>query len=125
MANQHFPPCYLSIDEATYRQGELQDAQVLAVCGPPQVIWSPNFLTVPHSERACESYAGRLRGKTTEEMRDILGVKNDFTPEEEVRGTKYRLEFLSHQTFSFCIQAKLRNEMVSCLPRLICVHAHS
>jgi S-phase kinase-associated protein 1 len=33
----------------------------------------------------CKTMAGWLRGHTTEEMRKLLGVTSDFTPEEETR----------------------------------------
>jgi S-phase kinase-associated protein 1 len=41
----------------------------------------------------CKTIADWLRGHTTEEMRDILGVTSDFTPEEEAQ-CRYELEWL-------------------------------
>jgi S-phase kinase-associated protein 1 len=45
---------------------------------------SANYLDVkPLLELCCAKIASELEGRTTEEMRKILNVVNDFTPEEE------------------------------------------
>ena len=36
-----------------------------------------------------------IKGKTPEEIRKLFNIVNDFTPEEEVRGTTCCLNFLS------------------------------
>jgi S-phase kinase-associated protein 1 len=34
-------------------------------------------------ELACAKVATFIKGKTTEEIRELFGIENDFTPEEE------------------------------------------
>jgi S-phase kinase-associated protein 1 len=36
-------------------------------------------------ELGCKTVADMIRGKSTEEIREILNVENDFTPEEEAQ----------------------------------------
>lgn len=49
-----------------------------------QLILLCNFLSIdPLLQLLCAKIASILRDKTTEEMREIMGVENDFTPEEE------------------------------------------
>jgi S-phase kinase-associated protein 1 len=51
-----------------------------------QLISVTNFLNYKHLLQSCAKYfASLIRGKSVEEMREILGVVNDFTPEEEER----------------------------------------
>ena len=42
----------------------------------------------------CKSVAHSLRGKTVEQMREMLGIEGDFTPEEEERN-KLEIDFLT------------------------------
>lgn len=47
------------------------------------VMMAANFLDVPHLlDKACETVAAMVRGRTPEEIREILGLKNDFSQEE-------------------------------------------
>lgn len=49
-----------------------------------KIITAANYLEIKSLlELGCKYVAKKLEGKTTEEMREILGVENDFTPEEE------------------------------------------
>ncbi len=48
-----------------------------------EVIQAANYLDIPQLLHACiRNMASRLKGKTTEQMREITGVQNDFTPAE-------------------------------------------
>ena len=48
------------------------------------VTTAANFLdNKPLLDVMCKGIAGKIRGKSVEEMREILNIKNDFTPEEE------------------------------------------
>ena len=48
------------------------------------VIMAANFMNNPRLvNRGCKAAANFLKGKSVEELRKILNVKNDFTPEEE------------------------------------------
>jgi hypothetical protein len=40
-----------------------------------------------------------IKGKTPEEIRKLFNIVNDFTPEEEVRGSTRPLESLSDTPF--------------------------
>ena len=43
-----------------------------------------NFLDIKTLiDLMCNTIADRIKGKTTKEIRTILNIKNDFTPEEE------------------------------------------
>jgi S-phase kinase-associated protein 1 len=39
----------------------------------------------PGSDLGCRTVADMIRGKSPEEIRELLNIANDFTPEEEVR----------------------------------------
>nr|GFA80526.1 SKP1-like protein 1B [Tanacetum cinerariifolium] len=43
-----------------------------------------NFLEIKKlTDLMCQTIADRIKGKTPEEIREILNIKNDFTPKEE------------------------------------------
>lgn len=47
------------------------------------IIKGADFLDVePLLDVACKALAERIRGKTTEQLRESFGIVNDFTPEE-------------------------------------------
>jgi S-phase kinase-associated protein 1 len=49
-----------------------------------EILVATNYLEIsPLYEMGCQIVADMIRGKTTEEIRGILNIKNDFTPEEE------------------------------------------
>ncbi|KAI0065861.1 putative E3 ubiquitin ligase complex SCF subunit sconC [Artomyces pyxidatus] len=49
-----------------------------------RIIKAAHYLEIKSLVGSCaRAIADMIRGKTTEEMREILGVENDFTPEEE------------------------------------------
>ena len=49
-----------------------------------EILIAANYLEVkPLYDMACQVVADMIRGKTTEEIREIYGVRNDFTVEEE------------------------------------------
>ena len=51
-----------------------------------QLISVANYLNYKHLLKSCGKYiASLIRGKSVEEMRQILGIVNDFTEEEEER----------------------------------------
>lgn len=49
-----------------------------------QLILAVNYLDI-HSllDLGCKKVADRMKGKTTEELREMYNIKNDFSPEEE------------------------------------------
>lgn len=48
------------------------------------LILAANYLHIqPLLQACCKRVAAMIKGKTVEEVRDIFGIKNDFTPEEE------------------------------------------
>ena len=47
-----------------------------------------------HSDVGVKAVANMIKGKTGEEIRKLLNIVNDFTPEEEVRGATCRLRTL-------------------------------
>ena len=62
-----------------------------------------------------------IKGKTPEEIRKLFNIVNDFTPEEEVRGSTRCLEHLSDILFAV-FQAQIKKENVSyprCLTRVL------
>ena len=47
-------------------------------------ILASNYLDVKDMlDASCYSVAGKIKGKSTEEIRALFNIKNDFTPEEE------------------------------------------
>ena len=51
-----------------------------------QLIMAANFLDIPELlDRGCKYVAELARGKSAAEMRDLFGLVNDFSPEEEQR----------------------------------------
>ena len=62
-----------------------------------------------------------IKGKTPEEIRKLFNIVNDFTPEEEVRGSTCPLESLS-DILLVVFQAQIKKENVSyprCLTRVL------
>ncbi|KAK2453627.1 SKP1 protein 1A [Trifolium repens] len=50
------------------------------------LIRGSNYLNINNlMELGCKTVADMIRGKSTEEIRTILNVENDFTPEEEAQ----------------------------------------
>lgn len=48
------------------------------------LVLAANYLHIqPLLQACCKRVAAMIKGKTVEEVRDIFGIKNDFTPEEE------------------------------------------
>ncbi|BAT07190.1 SKP1-like protein 5 [Oryza sativa Japonica Group] len=48
------------------------------------LILAANYLNVPSLlDLACQHTADLIKGKTVQEIRDMFGIVNDFTPEEE------------------------------------------
>ncbi|PWA64558.1 SKP1-like protein 1B [Artemisia annua] len=49
-----------------------------------QILLAANFLDIKNLiDLMCHTIVDRIKGKTPEEIRTILNIKNDFTPEEE------------------------------------------
>ncbi|KAK4101190.1 Skp1-domain-containing protein [Parathielavia hyrcaniae] len=49
-----------------------------------EMLVATNYLDIkPLYDMACQIVADMIRGKSTEEIRQILNIQNDFTPEEE------------------------------------------
>jgi len=49
-----------------------------------KIIEAANFLDIkPLLEMGCKKIANLIKGKSTAEMRTILSIENDFTPQEE------------------------------------------
>ena len=49
-----------------------------------EVITAANYMDIPSlMELSCAAVAALIKGKEVEEMREIFGIENDFTPEEE------------------------------------------
>ncbi|KAI0009446.1 Skp1 family, dimerization domain-containing protein [Xylariaceae sp. FL0662B] len=50
------------------------------------LILAANYLDIrPLLDMGTKTVAGMIKGKSTEEIRTIFGIKNDFTPEDEER----------------------------------------
>ena len=50
------------------------------------LIMAANYLNIkPLLDLLCRTVAGMISGKTVEEIREMFGIQNDFTPEEEER----------------------------------------
>ena len=48
-----------------------------------------NFLHINNLiDLMCQTIADRIKGKTTKDIRKILNIKNDLTPEEEAEARK-------------------------------------
>ncbi|RKP09430.1 E3 ubiquitin ligase SCF complex Skp subunit [Thamnocephalis sphaerospora] len=48
------------------------------------VILAANYLDIrPLLDLGCKTIANMIKGKTTEQIRELFGIVNDFTPEEE------------------------------------------
>nr|GEX74627.1 SKP1-like protein 1B [Tanacetum cinerariifolium] len=53
------------------------------------ILLAANFLNIKKLiDLMCQSIADRIKGKTPEEIREILNVKNDLSPEEEEEARK-------------------------------------
>ena len=77
-----------------------------------------SFLTLLCSDVGCKTVANMIKGKTPEEIKRLFNIVNDFTPEEDVRGSTCPLN-LSDILFAV-FQAQIRRENVSnppCLAR--------
>ena len=49
-----------------------------------QVVLAANFLDIkPLLDLGCKTIASQIKGKTAQQMRVLLGLPNDFSPEEE------------------------------------------
>lgn len=49
-----------------------------------EVLMASNYLDIkPLTDKGCQVVSNMIRGKTAEEIREILGVEDDFTPEED------------------------------------------
>lgn len=49
-----------------------------------KIVIAANYLDIKSLlDIACKRFASYIKGKTTEEIREIFGIINDFTPEEE------------------------------------------
>ncbi|KAK4120636.1 Skp1-domain-containing protein [Parathielavia appendiculata] len=49
-----------------------------------EILVATNYLDIkPLYDMACQIVADMIRGKSTEEIRQILNIRNDFTPEHE------------------------------------------
>jgi S-phase kinase-associated protein 1 len=48
------------------------------------IILAANYLDIRLLlDLGCKTIANMIKGKTTEQIRELFGIKNDFTPEEE------------------------------------------
>ncbi|AEO68389.1 07a284ee-cb0f-46ca-9b81-433da5893860 [Thermothielavioides terrestris] len=51
-----------------------------------EILIAANYLDIkPLYELGCQFVANMIRGKTTEQIREILNITSDFNPEEELR----------------------------------------
>lgn len=48
------------------------------------IILAANYMDIkPLLDLGCKTIANMIKGKTPQEIRDLFGIENDFTPEEE------------------------------------------
>jgi S-phase kinase-associated protein 1 len=51
-----------------------------------QVIQAANYLNIPDLlDLTCAKFASDIKGKLPEQIREMFGIENDLTPEEEAK----------------------------------------
>ncbi len=51
-----------------------------------QILAVANYMNIRHLlDLCCKTVANMMKGKSAEEMREMFGIVNDFTPEEETQ----------------------------------------